>query len=180
MHQFPWISLNILENTWIMFWQCQGSEYVWSSYILDMSWVLNVSEFWTWCGSTCKGYTDIWICLNIAHYASVMPEYACAYLNVPKHAWTWLNSATCRWISLKIPEKTALTVSGFSICFIILYIWQGFEHSSVIKAAATDMKHFSRSKLSRIFHKKNLVHKKNFSLIWQVVFKLGYVFCQER
>ena len=43
------------------------------------------------------------------------------------------------------------------------------------KGAVTDMRYFARSKLSR-----NLVHKKNFSLIWQVVFKLGYVFCQER
>ena len=27
---------------------------------------------------------------------------------------------------------------------------------------------------------KSLVHKKIFSLVWQVVFKLGYAFCQER
>ena len=27
---------------------------------------------------------------------------------------------------------------------------------------------------------RSLVHMKNFSLIWQVVFKLGYVLCQER
>ena len=44
-----------------------------------------------------------------------------------------------------------------------------------LKAAATDMRYFPRSKLSR-----SLVHKKNFSLIWQVVLKLGYSFCQER
>ena len=36
------------------------------------------------------------------------------------------------------------------------------------KVAATDMRYFAKSKLSR-----SLVHKKNFSLIWQVVFKLG-------
>ena len=35
------------------------------------------------------------------------------------------------------------------------------------------MRYFARSKFSR-----SLVHKKNFSFIWQVVFKLGYV-CQE-
>ena len=44
-----------------------------------------------------------------------------------------------------------------------------------IKGRVTDMRYFVRSKFSR-----SLVHKKNFSLIWQVVFKLGYVFCQER
>ena len=44
-----------------------------------------------------------------------------------------------------------------------------------IKGAATDMRYFAWSKFSR-----SLVHKYNFSLIWQVVFKLGYVFGQER
>ena len=46
---------------------------------------------------------------------------------------------------------------------------------SDIKAAATDTRYFTRSKLSR-----SLVHKKNFNLMWQVVLKLGYLFCQER
>ena len=44
-----------------------------------------------------------------------------------------------------------------------------------LKAAATDMRCFARSKFSR-----SLLHKKNFSLRWQLVFKLGFVFCQER
>ena len=43
-----------------------------------------------------------------------------------------------------------------------------------IKSAVTDMRYFAWSKLSR-----SLVHKKNFSLIWQVVFKLGYIFYPE-
>ena len=47
--------------------------------------------------------------------------------------------------------------------------------SFLIKAAATNMGYFARSKFSR-----SLVHKKNFSLIWQVIFKLGYLFYQER
>ena len=40
------------------------------------------------------------------------------------------------------------------------------------KGAATAMRYFARS--------RNLVHKKNFSLTREVVFMLGYVFCQER
>ena len=44
-----------------------------------------------------------------------------------------------------------------------------------ITGAVTDMIYFARSKFSL-----SLVHKKNFSLIWQVVFRLGYVFCQGR
>ena len=43
------------------------------------------------------------------------------------------------------------------------------------KGAGTDMRYFARSKFS-----KGLVYKKNLSLIWQVVFQLGYIFCQER
>ena len=42
-------------------------------------------------------------------------------------------------------------------------------------AAATDMRYFARSKLS-----KSLVCKKNFGWMWQVVFKLEYLFCQGR
>ena len=44
-----------------------------------------------------------------------------------------------------------------------------------IKVAVTDIKYFARSNSST-----SLVQRKNFSLIWQVVFKLAYLFCQER
>ena len=43
------------------------------------------------------------------------------------------------------------------------------------KGAVIDKICFARSKFAM-----SLVHKKNFSLIWQVVFKLGYIFCKER
>ena len=45
----------------------------------------------------------------------------------------------------------------------------------VFKEAATDVRYFARCKFSR-----SLVYCKNFTLIWQVVFKLGYIFYQER
>ena len=45
---------------------------------------------------------------------------------------------------------------------------KGGKNITKLKDAATDMRYFARSEFSR-----NLVHKKNFSL-------LGYVFCQER
>ena len=41
----------------------------------------------------------------------------------------------------------------------------------MFKVAAPDMRYFASSKFSR-----SLVHKKNFSLIREVVFKLGYFF----
>ena len=50
-----------------------------------------------------------------------------------------------------------------------------FVGEVTFKVAATDMKYFARSKFSR-----SLVYKRNFSLIWLVVFKLGYVFFVNR
>ena len=44
-----------------------------------------------------------------------------------------------------------------------------------LKGAATDIGYFASSKFSR-----SLVHKKNFSLILQVVYKLRCIFCKER
>ena len=44
-----------------------------------------------------------------------------------------------------------------------------------LKGAVPDMTYFARSKFSR-----SSVYKKNFTLKWQAVFKLGYAFCQER
>ena len=41
----------------------------------------------------------------------------------------------------------------------------------MLKAAATDMRYFARSKFLG-----SLVHKENFGMILQVVFKLGYLF----
>ena len=108
-HQYPWISLNILENAW-MLWLCQDSEYAWSSYMFNrvlkclfMPQVLNVSEFQIWYSCICKGYTRFWICLDMAQHDS-MPEYASICLNAPQYAWTWLNSAECPWICLKMTE----------------------------------------------------------------------------
>ena len=45
----------------------------------------------------------------------------------------------------------------------------------MFKVGATGMRYFAKSKRSR-----SLVLKKTFSLIGQVAFKLGYLFCQQR
>ena len=58
---------------------------------------------------------------------------------------------------------------------VIYVFFQLFYNLSGLKVAVTDMRYFAMSKFS-----KSLVHKKNFSVIWQVVFMSGYVFCQER
>ena len=43
-----------------------------------------------------------------------------------------------------MPEKNVLTLPGFSLCLIILDIWQSFEHISDIKYAMVfNIQHFS-------------------------------------
>ena len=79
MYQCLWIFINILKKA-CMFWLCRGSEYTWSSHmlgrLLKMPQVLNVSELWIWHGCICKNYTEFSIFLNMAKYASQMPENA--------------------------------------------------------------------------------------------------------
>ena len=53
-------------------------------------------------------------------------------------------------------------------------IWHTLS-SGTFKAAGTNMGYFEKSEFFG-----SLVHKKNFGLIWQVVFKLGCLFCQGR
>ena len=85
-----------------------------------------------------------------------------------KSYWGSWNS----WESLAISSAKVFLLKTDLLFFYLHYIfWKTFT----LKVAVTDMKYFATSKFSR-----SLVHKKNFSLIWQVVFKLGYVFCQER
>ena len=62
-----------------------------------------------------------------------------------------------------------------SLTILVKMVLTKYKIWEAIKGAVTDMRYFARNKFSR-----SLVHKKNFSLIWQVVFELGYVFCQER
>ena len=52
---------------------------------------------------------------------------------------------------------------------------RSFYSGTLFKVAARDVRYFARSKLSR-----SLVQKKNFRVIWQLVFKLGYLLGQER
>ena len=65
----------------------------------------------------------------MAQYVSLMPEYAWICLNVPQCAWKRLNIGECPWICL----NKLMAMSAFSICLIILDIWQGFQHVAVIK-----------------------------------------------
>ena len=94
--EYASVSLNIPEYPWKclskLFWLCQVSECTWSSYMFDpllkMLRVLHVPGFWIWHSCICKGYTYFWIYVNMAQYASTMPDYASICLNVHEYAWT--------------------------------------------------------------------------------------------
>ena len=105
-----------------LFWLCQSPEYAWSLYmfnrLLKMPQVVNVAGFWIW-----QDYARI---MQESEYSSI-----CLY-----NAWTCLNCFIMPekgWTCLNMPELTVLTIPTFSICLIILDIWQGFKYASCIK-----------------------------------------------
>ena len=115
MAEYTSISLNIPKYLWKcfnkLFWRFQGSEYTWSSYmfrLLKMPRVLNIPGFLIWHGCICKGYTEFWLCLNIAQYVSLIHEYVSVYLNVPQYVWTWLN------ISEYMPKNARINFSDYA------------------------------------------------------------------
>ena len=58
-----------------------------------------------WHGCICKGYIDLWICLNVAQCALIMAEYTSICLNVPQYTWPWMNIAEYPWICPKMLNK---------------------------------------------------------------------------
>ena len=61
-----------------------------------------------------------------------MYEYASICLNAPQYARTCLN-ITGPYTCMKMPELTVPIMPEFSICLIIIDLWQGFEYASDIK-----------------------------------------------
>ena len=112
-------SLNIPKCLNTLFWLCYSSEYAWWFYmfkkLLKMPRVLNVPGFWIWYGCISKGYTEYWICLSMAQYASKMSEYVWICLNVPKYAWTGWNC----WMSMNMPEHVRIDCSAYARVFNI-------------------------------------------------------------
>ena len=92
--------------------------------------------------------------------------------------------------TVNLPIDSSILFTFFQLVFFLMFLfflifkfYVLFANKSIIpwffnvqyKAAVKNIRYFARSKIS-----SSLVHKKSFSLIWQVVFKLGYFFCQER
>ena len=105
--KYPWKSLKKL------FWLWQGFEYSSSSYMFDrllkMPQILNVPGFWIRHVCVSKGYTKFWICLNMAQYASIMPEC----LNMLQCPSICTNMAEYCWMSLNMPENFWINCSDY-------------------------------------------------------------------
>ena len=116
------------------FWICLIIFYVWQAFKDALSpkcaWVLIMAQVYMQ-----KDCMEFWICMGMAQYASIIPQYVSVWLNAIHYVWTWLNIAECPKIYLKMLEETVPFMVGFSVCLIILYIWQGFEYASAIKYA---------------------------------------------
>ena len=91
--EYASISMNIPIYRWKrlnkLFWLYQASEYTWPSHMFDrllkMFQVLNVPGICIWHDCICKDYTEFWIYLNMAQYASIIPEHVLITLNMPEH-----------------------------------------------------------------------------------------------
>ena len=122
MAQYVSISLNMPKYPWKwlnkLFWLCQSSEYACSFYMYSkllkmpetFEDVLNKPGFWIWQGCACKGYAEFRICLIIAPYASVTPEYALMSFNMSEHGWIFLNAPE----SMNIPEYFCINCSDYA------------------------------------------------------------------
>ena len=58
---------------------------------------LNKSGFSIWHGYICKGYAEFRICLIMAPYASIMPEYVVMSFNMATHNWILTNVPEYGW-----------------------------------------------------------------------------------
>ena len=136
MAEYASVSLNILKYPWKylnkLFWLCQGSEYAWSSCMLNrlliMLWVLYMTRLYM-----------LWFCSvanmsDMAQPVSIMPElnmpqYTSMFLSTREHGWKLLNGP---WYAWKCMNKLFLLYqsSCYAICFTIFNIWQGFEFNA--------------------------------------------------
>ena len=115
--EYSSICLNMLKHPWKslkkLFWLGQGSEYAWSfdmfDRLLKMPQVVNKPGFWIWRRCICNGCAEFRICLILAPYASIMPEYALMFLNMLEHDWILLNVPG---YAGKCPNKLFLLYQG--------------------------------------------------------------------
>ena len=122
MHQYFWLSLNILQNAWINCSDYASSEYIWSFCMfhrLLKTWQVwkCARVLWIWRHCICKGYSFFWICVNMAP-------------NVPQQC---LNMHCPLTMFLNMPGNAWINFSVLTICLVTLDIRQGFVNATGIK-----------------------------------------------
>ena len=125
--EYASISLNMPKYRWKclnkLFWLCQGSKHAWWSYMFDrvlkMALLLNKPGLWIWHSCISKGYLEFQICLILAPYASIMPEYASLCLDMAEYCWISLNIHENAWINLSDYVRV-LNMAWYSYNIIII------------------------------------------------------------
>ena len=93
IHKYPWKYLNKLFYARAL----NMLDYLTMfDRLLKMPWVLNAPGFWIWHGYY-KGYTEFWTWVNMAQYASIIPEYTLMSHNVSENCWILLNVPEYTW-----------------------------------------------------------------------------------
>ena len=124
MDQYPSISPNILKNSSMNCSMTGLWIYLIILHVRKAFEDASCSKY----GFICNSYSEFWICLDIARYATIMPQYALIPLSMPEHGWILLNVPKYVW-------KCLNKLLWFSTCLIITCISHGFEYVSVIKYA---------------------------------------------
>ena len=70
-----------------LFWLCQGCEDTCSSYMFGR--LLKMPPVLTTNCCICQGYEEFQICLIMAPYVSITPEYAPICLNMTEYSWMY-------------------------------------------------------------------------------------------
>ena len=158
-----------------MCWICQGIEYTRSSYIfnrlLKIPRVLNKPGFWIWQVCICEGYAEFGICLIMATYASIMPEYASVSLNMAEYWCMSLNMPENAWINCfkyaMVPNMLLYSYDNIIIIATNVIILEFLSARLVNPGALLPVRKFS--KLSK------LLMNFSFWLQWRQSFRSVYM-----
>ena len=123
-----------------LFWLCQGSEYAWWTdrfdrllripEVLKSHCFLNMSHVFM---------EEFWLCLFVAPYTLIMPQYALMCLHMPEHDWILLNDPEYIWINcsysamvLNMLQYSYNNIIVTNVIRILVLLICTSRHSSII------------------------------------------------
>ena len=123
-----------------LFWLCQGSEYAWWTdrfdrllripEVLKSHCFLNMSHLFM---------EEFWLCLFMAPYTLIMPQYALMCLHMPEHDWILLNDPEYVWINcsysamvLNMLQYSYNNIIVTNVIRILVFLICTSRHSSII------------------------------------------------